>query len=135
MTFLAGVPFNVVVIYLPQRLQIVSGKSALEAGIHLLPYTFGAAFGAVLANVLGSKRGLAIAHILLMGAVLQVLGLSLLATLPTSSTFPKKGYGYATISGVGMGMSFGILVLSTPFMVAQEDLGESMESEIIWLHI
>ncbi|KAF2811143.1 putative efflux pump antibiotic resistance protein [Mytilinidion resinicola] len=121
-SFLAGVPFNVVVIFLPQRLQVISGESALKAGIHLLPYTFGAAFGAALANVLGSKRRLAMAYVLLIGAVLQTIGLALLTTLPTTSEFPNSGYGYAAIAGAGMGMSFGILVLATPFMANQENL-------------
>ncbi|KAF2728284.1 putative efflux pump antibiotic resistance protein [Polyplosphaeria fusca] len=122
MTFLAGVPFNVVVVFLPQRLQIVSGQTPLDAGIHLLPYTFGAAFGAALANALGSKRRLAIAHVLLIGAALQVLGLALLSTLPITNVFPSKGYGFATLAGIGMGLSFGMLVLATPFMVDQQDL-------------
>ncbi|KAF2490388.1 MFS multidrug transporter-like protein [Lophium mytilinum] len=121
-SFLAGVPFNVVVIFLPQRLQVVSGESALKAGIHLLPYTFGAAFGAVLANVFGSKRRLPVAYVLLIGAGLQTIGLALLTTLPTTSEFPNSGYGYAAIAGAGMGMSFGILVLATPFMAGQENL-------------
>jgi len=122
LTFLAGVPFNVLVVYLPQRLQIASGKSALNAGIHLLPYTFGAAVGAILGNVF-AKRKLPVAYILLIASVLQVLGLALLSTLPTTRNFPDKGYGFAVIAGVGMGMTFGILILATPFMVPTDDFG------------
>ena len=119
-----GVPFNAVVVFLPQRLQNVSGVSPLDAGIRLLPYTFGAAIGAVLANVIGSKRRFAVIYILLFGAILQLLGLVLLSTLPATREFPVKGYGFEAVAGMGMGVTFGILVLATPFVANPRDLGE-----------
>lgn len=110
--------------YLPQRLQTVSSASPLNAGIRLLPYTFGAALGAVLANVVGSKRRLAVVYILSFGALLQLTGLVLLSTLPTTRDFPARGYGFETLAGFGVGVTFGILVLVTPFVANPEDLGE-----------
>ncbi len=124
-SFLAGVPFNVAVITIPQRLQAISGATPLEAGIRLLPYTVGVALGAVAANVAGSKRRLAVVYILLFGALLQVLGLAFLCTFPTTSAFPSKGYGFEVLAGFGLGVTFGCLVLTTPFVVDQTDLGKS----------
>lgn len=110
---------------LPQRLQTISGTSPLAAGIRLLPYTFGAALGAVFANIMGSKRRIAVIYILFLGALLQLLGLVLLSTLPTTRELPAKAYGFETLAGVGVGVTFGILVLATPYVASPRDLGKS----------
>lgn len=124
-TFLVGVPFNVVVVTLPQRFQAVSGTTALGAGIRLLPYSFSASFGALTANIAGAKGKIAPMYLLFVGALCQVLGLSLLSTLSTSAAFPAAGYGYEVLAGVGVGVTFGILVLATPFVAEPRDLGMS----------
>ncbi len=110
---------------LPQRLQTISGASPLAAGIRLLPYTFGAALGAVLANIMGSKRRIAVIYIMFLGALFQLLGLVLLSTLPNTRELPAKAYGFETLAGVGVGVTFGILVLATPYIASSRDLGES----------
>lgn len=109
---------------LPQRSQAISGVSPLNAGICLLPYTFGAALGAVFGNIAGSKRRVAVVNLLLLGAILQLLGLALLSTLPVTKGFPTKGYGFETIAGFGVGVTFGIMILATPFMANPRDLGK-----------
>ncbi|KAF2180760.1 putative efflux pump antibiotic resistance protein [Zopfia rhizophila CBS 207.26] len=119
---LSGVPFNALVIYIPQRIQTVSGMSPLAAGIRLLPYSFGVAFGAVLASVASSKRRVAVTNILLFGASLQVIGIALLSTQSGTSHIPKKVYGFEALAGIGMGASFGVLVFATPFVVEPKDL-------------
>lgn len=127
-TFLVGVPFNVVVVLLPERFQIISSASPLNAGIRLLPYTFGAALGAVFANLISSTRKIAVVYILLSGALLQLVGLVLLSTLPTTGKFPSRGFGFETLAGTGVGVSFGILVLATPFVANPKDLGRFLLS-------
>lgn len=122
-TFLLGVPFNVIIVFVPQRLQTICGVSALGAGERLLPYTFSAAFGAVIAMVLGSKRRVAVVHILILGALLQTLGFALLTTLPATSEWPDRAYGFLVIAGIGLGISFGICILATPFVVAPKHIG------------
>ena len=94
------------------------------AGIRLLPYTFGGALGAVFANIIGAKRRFAVIYILFLGAVLQLVGLVLLSTLPTVREFPAKGYAFETIAGLGIGVTFGILMLATPFVANPRDLGK-----------
>ena len=113
-----------IVVLLPQRFQTISSASPLNAGIRLLPYTFGSALGALLANLISSTRKVAVAYILLCGALLQLLGLVLLLTLPTTREFPAKGFGFEALAGMGVGVSFGILVLATPFVANPKDLGE-----------
>jgi hypothetical protein len=125
-TLLCGVPFNVLVIFVPQRLQIVSGVSALGAGERLLPYTFSSAFGAALAMILGSKKRLPVYQVLIIGSLLQTIGISLLITLPTTREWPDKAYGFLVISGVGLGMSFGMGLIAAPFVVSQRNLGECL---------
>lgn len=109
---------------LPQRSQAVSGTSPLVAGIRLLPYTFGAALGAVFSNILGAKRRVAVIYIMFSAALLQLVGLVLLSTLPTARDFPAKGYAFETVAGFGMGITFGILMLATPFVANPRDLGK-----------
>ncbi|KAF2464006.1 putative efflux pump antibiotic resistance protein [Lindgomyces ingoldianus] len=121
-TFLCGMPFNVLVVFVPQRLQTVSGFSALGAGERLLPYTFSAALGAALAMIMGSKRRLAVVYIFIIGASLQTTGTALLTTLPSTSEWPVRAYGFLVIAGVGLGVSFGISILATPFVVAPKNI-------------
>lgn len=120
--FLCGAPFNVVVVFVPQRLQIVSGTSALDAGIRLLPYTFSAALGGVLSMV-ASKRKIAVVHVLLFNAVLQTVGIVLLSTLPNTTEWPPRAYVYLIVAGVGMGGSFSMLQLTTGIIMQGPHLG------------
>ncbi|KAF2649509.1 putative efflux pump antibiotic resistance protein [Lophiostoma macrostomum CBS 122681] len=121
-TLLLGVPFNVIVVFIPQRLQTVSGTSPLGAGERLLPYTFAAAFGSVLAMIMGSKRRLPVVAILVIGASFQMIGLGLMTTMPTTPDWPDKGYGFLVLAGVGLGISFGIGILATPFVVKPKNI-------------
>ena len=124
-TFLLGMPFNVIIVFVPQRLQTVCGVSPLGAGERLVPYSFSVAFGATLGFILGSKRRLAVVHILMIGAMLQIVGLALLSTLPATTEWPDRAYGFLVIAGVGLGISFGICILATPFVVAPKNIGKS----------
>ncbi len=63
-------------------------------------------------------------YLFLFGALLQVLGLSLLSTLPTDSHVLAAMYGYEILTGVGFGITFAILMLGTPFVVEKRDLGQ-----------
>lgn len=124
-SFLVRVPFNAIIVLLPQRLQTISGVSPLAAGIRLLPYTFGAALGAVFATIIGSKRRIAVMYILFFGALLQLLGLLLLSNFPITRDLPGKAYAFETLAGVGVGVTFGILILATPYVASTRDPGES----------
>ncbi|KAL9609135.1 MAG: hypothetical protein Q9167_006079 [Letrouitia subvulpina] len=121
-TFLVGVPFNVVIVSLPQRFQAVSNTSALGAGIRLIPYSVVAALGSAIANVVCAKARIPLLYFLLVGAVLHVLGLTLLSTVSSAGPFPVAGYGYEVLAGAGVGITFGILILAVPYTVEARDL-------------
>ena len=120
-TFLVGSPYNVVVVAIPQRLQTVSAMSVLDAGIRLIPFSLSGALSSALANMVCSRFHIPPFFFLLLGAALNLTGLSLLSSLPLDD-FPRSGYAYEAITASGIGCTFGILVLATPFMVAARDL-------------
>lgn len=121
-SFIVGFPFNVMVVNLPQRFQTILDVSPLEAGVRLLPYVLGSSIGAVLANVVCSRLDLAFITMLLAGGILQTIGLPLLATLTSEPNFPRIGYFEETLSGLGVGVTFSILILATPFTADAQDL-------------
>ncbi|CAI4214153.1 unnamed protein product [Parascedosporium putredinis] len=83
-TFVIGAPFNVAIVSLPQRFQVVSGVSALGAGVRLIPF---------------SRRPHPPAYFVLLGAILDFVGVGLLSTLPIYSTaFPGVGYFYEVLT-------------------------------------
>ena len=113
-----------VIVSLPQRFQAVNDASALGAGIRLIPYSLVAALGSAVANILCSKKQIPPIYFLLLGGILHVIGLACLSTLPTNGEYPAAGYGYEVLAGAGVGITFGILILTTPFVVDARDLGK-----------
>ncbi|GAM40347.1 efflux pump antibiotic resistance protein [Talaromyces pinophilus] len=104
------------------RFRTILRVSPLEAGVRLLPYVLGSPIGAVISNLVCSKFNLAFITMLLAGGILQVIGLPLLATLTTEPNFPRVGYFEETLSGLGIGITFSILILETPFTADPQDL-------------
>lgn len=122
--FLCGMPFNVLIVNIPQRMQSVNGLSAVQAGVRLLPFSVVAPAASIATSVLAGKRRVPFICFLLIGGSLQLIGAGLLISLPPSSHFHAAQYGYEAIAGAGMGVSFGILFLGVPFAVDKRDLGE-----------
>ncbi|KAL1970237.1 hypothetical protein VTN77DRAFT_5397 [Rasamsonia byssochlamydoides] len=121
-TFLVGVPSNVVVVTLPQRFQVVTGTSALVAGVRLLAFSSVSAVAAGIAGIASKKGQIPFVYFLMLGSILHTVGVALLSTLPENNHFPAAGYGYEILAGAGVGTTFGILVLATPFVVEPRDL-------------
>jgi hypothetical protein len=76
------------------------------------------------ANIASSKGRVPPVYLLFLGAILHIVGLALLSTLPTTTSFPSVGYAYEALAGAGVGITFGILILTTPFMVEARDIGK-----------
>ncbi|OJJ46831.1 hypothetical protein ASPZODRAFT_24938 [Penicilliopsis zonata CBS 506.65] len=121
-TFLVGFPSTVVVVNLPERFQIVNGESSLDAGVRLLAYSATSAVAAGVASILSKKLRIPFVYTLFVGAALHTTGVACLSTLPTSSHFPGVGYFYEMLAGAGVGVTYGILVLATPYVVDERDL-------------
>lgn len=118
-----------VIVSLPQRFQAVNDASALGAGVRLIPYSLVAALGSAVANVLCSRKHIPPIYFLLFGGILHVIGLACLSTLPTTGEYPAAGYGYEVLAGAGVGITFGILILTTPFVVEARDLGKQLATQ------
>ncbi|KKA19040.1 Efflux pump antibiotic resistance protein [Rasamsonia emersonii CBS 393.64] len=122
-TFLVGFPSNVVVVSLPQRFQVVTETSALSAGVRLLAYSCMSAVAVGVANIASKKGQIPFIYFLILGSILHTIGVALLSTLPKNNNyFPAAGYVYEILAGAGVGTTFGILLLATPFVVEPKDL-------------
>lgn len=120
---MTGAPFNVVLVYVPQQAQILLDKSPLDSGIYLIGYSAVAAAAAALINIVSSKGRLPFIYSLLVGCVVHTVGVGLLSTIATSHGFHATDIVYGVIAGIGMGLILGVLMLATPYIVEDRDLG------------
>jgi hypothetical protein len=125
-----GSSFITVIIYIPQKFQIVVEDSPLKAGYRLLALTLATSGGAAIAGVLVQRLRIALFYVLLAAGILQTIGLSLLSTLSNSDqNFPPSVYGYQIILGVGFGISFATVVMMIPLVVEKRDMGTSQSKK------
>ncbi|MCJ1392789.1 hypothetical protein MMC18_005660 [Xylographa bjoerkii] len=103
-TLLSGFPYFVVIYSLPLRFQVVNEKSALLAGIGLLPMLGSAAIGSTLGGALNAKKNRAF-QTLLVAACLMLIGTSLLSTLSNTLEVEPKAYGFQVFMGLGFGLT------------------------------
>ncbi|KAF5855224.1 hypothetical protein ETB97_009653 [Aspergillus alliaceus] len=127
-TFVSGCPWNVVVVYVSQRFQILERLSPLGAGIRLIPYTAIATLSTSIANIACLRGRIPFVYLIFAGSILHTVGMVLLSTLPQSDSFPRAGYGYEVIAGVGIGISIGICILAVPYVVETRDLATATGS-------
>ncbi|KAE8382490.1 major facilitator superfamily domain-containing protein [Aspergillus bertholletiae] len=121
-TFVSGCPWNVVIIYLAQRFQVLQKLSPLDAGIRLIPYSAVATVATCVASLACLRGRIPFVYLILFGSVLHTVGMALLSVLPQSDSFPSAGYGYEVIAGAGVGITIGICVLAVPYVVETRDL-------------
>ena len=122
-SFFSGVPYIIIVINIPQRFQGLYGTSPFEAGVRLIPFNFLIAFGIVVANISAAKTRIPPIYLLFIGSTIQLIGLALFSTLSSDPHIPPVIYGWEVLSGFGIGIVFGILLLIPPQVVEQRDLG------------
>ena len=109
--------------YVPQQAEILLDKSPLDSGIYLIGYSAVAAAAAALINIISSKGRLPFIYSLLVGCVIHTVGVGLLSTIATSKGFHATDVVYGVIAGIGMGLILGVLMLATPYIVEDRDLG------------
>lgn len=119
--FLVGAPFTVAIIQIPLRFQTVNGVSALGAGVRLLPFALASPIGSVLAAGIAGKAKTPPIYFILLGAILQLVGFSLLSTAPTTTKINQAQYGYQAIAGFGCGVSLASLIVMMPFAIEKHD--------------
>lgn len=121
---LQGGPLTVTNLQLPQRFQLISGQSSLDAGVRMIPFGAGLAAGTILSANVVKRSKLPAVYFVIFGALLQVVGFTLLATSGSWVAIPPAVYGYQIIAGLGCGISFQTLILLIPVVVEKRDHGE-----------
>lgn len=121
-SFFSGVPYNIIIVNIPQRFQRLYGFSPFEAGLRLVPFNLLVALGVVAATIFAKTRIPPI-YLLLIGSTIQLIGLSLFSTLSNDLHVPSVIYGWEVLSGFGIGIVWGILLLIPPQVVEPQDLG------------
>lgn len=120
-TLFTGFSYLAIIIILPERFQIVNKDNALMAGIHLLPMLGACAFGSFMAGAASAKRNNT-AITLIVASCFQLVGVGLLTTLADVTTNIQPQYGYQTIFGLGVGLSFGAATILTSVQSQPADL-------------
>lgn len=123
-SFLSGIPYNILIINVPQRYQDVTGTSPLTAAIRLLPFNIFISFTGFVVNGFIAKRGVACVWILFVGSLLQIGGLAWFCVLPEDGTIPTTIYGAQILTGLGIGAVMGITLLMPPLVVEKRDTGK-----------
>jgi hypothetical protein len=111
------------IIYLPQRFQIQDGLDPVASGIRMLPLLLMSSFGAGAGGVINSKKNVSF-YALMGGVSLQLIGLGLMTSLPTTGTIVAAQYGYQVLLGLGFGVTLTSLVIISRVEVEQTDRGD-----------
>lgn len=87
------------------------------------------AFGSFLAGMLISIFGIDW-HVLVASLFLQIIGLSLMTTLPvTSGPVPSVQFGYQVILGLGFGLALSSLAMTARVGMKEQDISQSTTLE------
>jgi EmrB/QacA subfamily drug resistance transporter len=119
--FIVGLAMFGGIIYLPLFLQVVTGRSATNAGLLLLPLILGIMFTAITSGRIISRTG-RYKIFPVTGMLVMALGMYLLSTMgPTTTTLDASVF--MAVLGLGLGMVMQVLVLAVQNAVDQRDLG------------
>lgn len=118
--FLSGYCYLALIITLPERSQIVVDDSALMAGVHLLPMLGATATGSIIAGAFSKKKNNT-SRTLVVASCFQVIGLGLLTTFDSPSSPVVPQFGYQTIFGLGVGLTFSSATILTKIQASGKD--------------
>ncbi|KAI9163752.1 Multidrug resistance protein 3 [Paramyrothecium foliicola] len=102
-TLFLGFPYLLIVFSFPLRAQVVSQKSALMAGVMLLPMLGTTAFGTVVCGGMNATKN-RLFESLFFGACLMTLSCGLLSTV-SGPEDDSKALGFLTFAGIGFGFA------------------------------
>ena len=117
---LGGFPYFVVIYALPLRLQVVNQKSALLAGVSLLPLLGAVAVSSALGGLIHTKRE-RIFGTLLGGSLFTLIGSACLSTLDNTVSVPAKIYGFEVFMGIGFGLMVSTVSLGAMIEASARD--------------
>lgn len=122
-TFFFGGSFLTIIIFLPQYMVNVMGVSATGAGASIIPMSLGIVFGASVSGPLVSKIGKYKA-ILIIGALITLLGMTLLSTLSVSSPMWQV-IVYMILVGIGFGPAQSLYALAVQNTINPREIGQA----------
>lgn len=120
-TLMTGFVYIALVIKIPERLQITYRDNALGAGVHLLPMLGACAFGSFLGGLISKKKNLT-SETLIVGCVLQTLGIGLVYGFTQEHTPLRLILGCTAIYGFGVGLCFAASTMIAAIESRQGDL-------------
>jgi len=104
---------------------LINGLSNFDAAVRSMPFGGSAAVGIIITGQLAGRLRVPLIYIIIVGAMLQVVGFGLLATLDESVRIEPRIYGYEVIAGLGTSFSFTSSLILVPLTVEKRDGGKS----------
>lgn len=120
-TFCIGAANFGAAVFLPMSLQLVTGVSATEAGLSLLPMSGGITLSSLLVGRLVTRTG-RYRWYPLAGVVLFGVGIYLLSTID-QDTGRASVWTYTLVAGIGQGIASPVIMLAMQNAVHHEHLG------------
>ncbi|HKF00365.1 MAG TPA: MDR family MFS transporter [Actinomycetes bacterium] len=119
--FLVGLAMFGAIVFLPLFLQVVSGVSATNSGLLLIPLMIGIVSTSVVVGRLITRTG-RYKRFPVMGAFVLLAGFGLLSTVGVGTGWTEVS-AYMVVIGAGLGMFMQVLVLAAQNAVPLRDLG------------
>ncbi|KAI1102912.1 putative MFS multidrug transporter [Jackrogersella minutella] len=123
---LLGFTFYVPVIQIPQRFQYVNGQTATRAGILLLPLTLVSPTTALVAGSLVGRHRFWAPGLTILGGCLNLIGITLMSTLPVDNSVPGAQFGYQVIIGMSLGLMTPTLLYILKVEVPEKHMAGAM---------
>jgi EmrB/QacA subfamily drug resistance transporter len=120
-SFVIGFAMFGVISFLPLYLQLVTGASATNSGLLLLPLMFGLLAASTLSGQLISRTG-RYKVFPVAGTAIAAVGMWLLSTM-TPATGRVTSTVYMIVVGIGIGLVMQVVILATQNAVGRRDLG------------
>jgi len=119
--FIIGLAIFGGIIFLPLFLQVVTGASATNSGLLILPLMVGVLTTSIVTGRLITRTGRYKVYPI-VGTALTAIGLYLLSTMGPTTTRAVSSL-YMVVFGLGLGMVMQVLVVAVQNAVEYEDLG------------
>lgn len=124
-TFFMGFPFVAILFIIPQHAQAVYGLSAVPASLSVLPLLLTSPVATAASGILTSTFNVPPTYLIIVGAVIQVIGVGLAIKIPLVGTkISAQQYGFEAVMGVGFGLTLSTVLVLAQLIVRKEDAGK-----------
>lgn len=131
-----GFPFVTILFIIPQHAQAVYGLSPVRASLTVLPLLLTSPVATAASGVLTSMLNVPPSYLILVGSVIQVIGVGLATTIPlTGDGISAQQYGYEAIMGVGFGLTLSTVLTLGQLLVSKEDAGKKIPFSYFGLRV